>query len=114
MTETPAPTRTIRRMDPILLAETERKLAQHDPSTFDTSITAWPECIEFVRTVEDSGAWQAEYPTVDAFYAAHEARHPDIRLYARACREIETADPLTSPGGLPSQRLARLRSTPED
>jgi hypothetical protein len=100
-------------MDTTLLVETEHTLAKHDPSTFDTSAVAWPECIEFVRVVEDAGAWQGAYPSLDAFYAAHEALHPDIRLYACARREIETADPLTSPGGLPSQRLARLRTAAE-
>jgi hypothetical protein len=101
-------------MDATLLAETERRLAEHDPSTFDASLVAWPECIEFVRAVEDASAWQAGYPSLEAFYAAHESRHPDIRIYARARREIEAADALTSPGGLPSQRLARLRATAED
>lgn len=97
-------------MNATLLAEAERILARHSPADFDTTIDAAPESIEFVRVVEDDGAWQAAYPTLEAFYAAHEARHPDIRFYGDVRREIETADPLTSPGGTISQRLERLRS----
>jgi hypothetical protein len=62
-----------------------------------------------VRAVEDAEAWKASYPSLQAFYAAHEARHPDIRLYAAVRREIETADVLGSPGGTIAQRIARLR-----
>jgi hypothetical protein len=95
----------------VLLAEAERILAKHSPADFDTTIDAAPESIEYVRVVEDAEAWRSSYPSLDAFYAAHEARHPDIRVYAAVRREIETADPLTATGGTISQRIARLRST---
>jgi hypothetical protein len=98
----------------ILLAEAERILRKHRPADFDTTIDAAPESIEFVRVVEDEGAWRAGYPSLDAFYAAHEARHPDIRLYGRVRREIETDDLLTSPGGTIAQRIARLRAQHSD
>jgi hypothetical protein len=90
------------------LAEAERVLREHAPADFDTTIDAAPESIEVVMAVEDEEAWRAGYESLDAFYAAHETRHPDIRLYAQVRREIATADPLTSPGGTISQRLARL------
>lgn len=96
-------------MSATLVAEAERILQLHSPAEFETTVHAWPECIEYVRAVEDEEAWKAGYESLEAFYASHEARHPDIRLYAKARREIETADPLTSPGGTPAQRLARLR-----
>ena len=91
----------------VLLAEAERLLAAHSPAAFDTSIDAFPECIEVVRGVEDEEAWRAGYSSLEAFYAAHEARHPDIRLYARVRRDIATISPLHDPGGLPSSLLAR-------
>jgi hypothetical protein len=93
----------------VLLAEAERLLGAHSPAAFDTSIEGFPDCIEFVRRVEDEEAWRAVYPSLDAFYAAHEQRHPDIRLYARVRRDIATISPLHDPGGLPSALLARLR-----
>ena len=95
-------------MNVTLLAEAERLLVQHDPATFDTAVDAFPECIDAVRAVEDEQAWQASYPSLEAFYAAHEELHPDIRLYGQARRDVTAGDPLTS-GGLPSQRLERLR-----
>lgn len=96
--------------DSILLDQTERILRTHSPADFDTAIDAFPECIEYVRAVEDEEAWKARYPSLDAFYGAHEARHPDVRLYGEARRETLTGDPLSSPGGTPTQRLARLRN----
>jgi hypothetical protein len=92
-----------------LLAESERLLAAHSPAVFDKSIDAFPDCIEFVRRVEDEEAWRAGYPSLEAFYAAHDPRHPDIRLYARVRRDIASLNPLKDPGGLPSKRLERLR-----
>jgi hypothetical protein len=95
-----------------LLNEAERILLEYSPADFETMVVAAPETIEVVRAVEEHGAWKARYPSLEAFYAAHEARHPDIRLYAEVRREIETADPLTSPGGTIQERLARLRAQP--
>lgn len=66
-----------RSMNATLLAETERILGKHDPVSFDTTFGAWPECIEYVRAVEDEEAWKTAYPSLEAFYAAHEARHPE-------------------------------------
>jgi hypothetical protein len=96
-------------MRPAFLNEAESLLARHSPARFDTSIDAFPECIEIVRLVEDQEAWKGVYPSLEAFYAPHEDRHPDIRLYSKARREIATENPLTDPGGPPSKRLARLR-----
>jgi hypothetical protein len=43
-----------------------------------------------------------------AFYSAHEARHPCIRVYGAVRREIETAGPFEEgPGGTIAQRIER-------
>ena len=48
------------------------------------------------------------YQSLDEFYTAHEAWHPDIRYYAEPRREILTIDPLTTHGTV-TERIARLR-----
>jgi hypothetical protein len=93
----------------VLLAEVERLLAAHSPAAFDTSIDGFPDCIDYVRRVEDEEAWRAGYPSLEAFYDTQAARHPDIRLYAKVRRDIATINPLHDPGELPSGQLARLR-----
>jgi hypothetical protein len=93
----------------VVLAEVERLLAAHSPAAFDTSIDGFPDCIEYVRRVEDEEAWQARYPSLEAFYDTQAARHPDIRLYAKVRRDIATISPLHHSGGLPSELLARQR-----
>ena len=90
-----------------ILAEAERVLREHSPAEFAT-IDAAPECIEYVRAVEDGEAWKDGYPSIDAFYAAHEDQHPCIRVYGKVRRDIETADPMQAPGGTIAQRIERL------
>jgi hypothetical protein len=93
----------------VILDEAERRLEKHSPDVFDQPLSfGFPECIEYVRAVEDEGAWKSRYGSLDDFYAAHERKHPRIRVYAAARREIATADPLTSAGERPTERLARL------
>jgi hypothetical protein len=92
----------------VLLAEAERILRRHDPATFATAFDAAPECVEYVRAVEDEQAWKAAYPSLEAFYAAHVARHPCIEVYAAVAREIDTAGPFEEgPGGPIWQRIER-------
>lgn len=97
-------------MNATLLAEAERLLQKHSPADFDRSIDAAPESIEAVRLVEDNDLWKAAYASLDEFYAAHEAQHPDIRVYGDVRREIATADVLQGPHGTITQRIARLRA----
>jgi hypothetical protein len=94
-----------------LLALPDRLLATYSPAAFDNPYTfGYAEVSEAVRHVEDNGAWEGVYSSLEAFYAAHEERHPDIRSYATDVRRIEASDPFKNPwGGLPSERLARLR-----
>jgi hypothetical protein len=90
----------------VLLAEAERLLAAHSPAAFDTSIDGFPNCIEYVRRVEDEEAWRANYPSLEAFYDTQAARHPDIRPYGKVRRDIATISPPHDPGGPPGSSHA--------
>jgi hypothetical protein len=53
--------------------------------------------------------------SLDSFYAAHEARHPDIRAYAAVRHQILMADASMPPagiGGVIAQRVALDREQP--
>lgn len=71
-----------------MLQGAEGVLGEHSPDDFETTPNAAGECVEVVRRVEDEEWWRARYDSLDAFYAAHEARHPDIRVYAAVGREV--------------------------
>lgn len=90
------------------LQNAEEALRQYSPADFDTNPAAAPECVGVVHFVEDNEDWRAAYDSLESFYAAHEARHPDIRVYAAVYREapfdsLETADP-TIPQRIASRR----------
>ena len=91
------------------LSEAERRLRLWDPGTFDSNPFAGPECLEWVRLVEDTAAWRHGYSSLEDFYAEHERQHPDIRLYGELRRQLGTDDPLRSAGGTIGVRLGRLR-----
>jgi hypothetical protein len=95
-------------MSAVLLDYAEGVLRLHDPANFERTVIAGPECTEAVRAVEDEEAWKARYRSLDEFYAAQESRHPDIRYYGEARREILASEPLTTHGTV-TQRIARLR-----
>ena len=89
-----------------LLAEAEEVLRDYGPETFDDLASlAGPECIAAVALVEVTGVWQASYPSLEAFYAAHEGRHPDVRLYSTVRDQILNEDVRESAGGTIAQRL---------
>lgn len=94
------------------LAQAEAWLAMHHPADFDSpTSSAAPESIEAVRVVEDNGFWKSKYDSLEAFYRAHQAQHPDIRHYGDVRREIANEESiLTSPGGMISERIARHRN----
>jgi hypothetical protein len=75
---------------------------------------AYAECIEFLRAVEDEEAWKVRYPSLEAFYVAHQSRHPDIRLYGPERRDSMVEDPLARTAGRPSERFARRREQQQD
>jgi hypothetical protein len=97
-------------MDQTKLDQVEALLRKHKPADFELTLDAAPESIEAVRYVEDTGLWKVGYPTLDEFYAAHSAQHPDVQVYGDVRREIAEADPLHGPHGTISERIARHRA----
>lgn len=94
----------------------ENVLGQASPADFEKTQNAASMCISVVgRQVEDGDGWRAGYDSLEAFYAAHEARHPDIRLYASVWREIPIEDPNAPPNGTGetiARRIAAHRRAP--
>jgi hypothetical protein len=96
-------------MDTAKLDYAEALLRRHNPTDFATSIDAAPESIEAVRLIEDNDLWQARYGSVEEFYAAHSAQHPDVRVYGDVVREINSGTGLfDGPQGTIVERIARL------
>jgi hypothetical protein len=100
----------------VQLPNAEGVLLEHSPAEFETTQNAAAECINIVGRVEDDEWWRAGYDSLDLFYAAHEARHPDIRVYAavgreapvvQAFAEYEDAEDTEWPKGL-GATIARL------
>ena len=90
------------------LLKADDVLRTYEPAEFDSDAYAYAQCIEIVRAVEDERSWELIHPSIERFYATYEDRHPDIRLYGVACREITAG---TSPRGeSASETLARLRA----
>jgi hypothetical protein len=77
----------------------ENVLGQASPADFETTQNAASMCISVVSNLEAGDGWRACYDSIDSFYTAHEARHPDIRLYAAVWREIPVEDPNDPPNG---------------
>jgi hypothetical protein len=72
-------------------------------------------CVAVVCNLEGGDAWRAGYDSLDSFYAAHEAQHPDIRLYTAVWREVAVEDPNDPPnrtGATIAQRIAEHRARP--
>ena len=102
-------------MRSVLLQQAESVLAQASPADFETTQNGASACISVVSNLEDLEGWRAGYDSLDSFYAAHEARHPDIRVYAAVWREIPVEDPNDPPNGtgaLIAQRIAAHRVQP--
>ena len=101
----------------LLLGQAENVLGQSSPADFETTQNAASMCISVVRNLEDGDGWRAGYDSLDSFYAAHEARHPDIRLYAAVSREIPIDDPDNPPNGISAtiaQRIAGMVPEEDD
>ena len=75
-----------------ILDVSEKVLRKYSPADFETTPNAAAECVYVTRDVEDDEEWRAGYGSLDSFYAAHEARHPDIRVYATVGREPPIAE----------------------
>jgi hypothetical protein len=90
-------------------------LREHSPADFDASPNAAAECVEAVGMLEERNWWRAGYDSLESFYQAHEAEHPDIRVYAAVRGEFPTLDALEPPDGI-GEAIARqvaMRRTPQ-
>jgi DNA-binding response OmpR family regulator len=98
-----------------LLESAEGVLREHSPADFETTANAAAECVDVVCFVEDEEWWRVGYDSLDSLYAAHEARHPDILVYAAVRREILMGDASMPPAGIGrviAQRIALHRAQP--
>jgi CheY-like chemotaxis protein len=98
-----------------LLQDAEEGLREHSPADFETTANAAAECVDAVWFVEEEEWWRVGYDSLALFYAAHEARHPDIRVYAAVRREIPMAYASMPPEGIGeviAQRIALHREQP--
>ena len=71
-----------------LLETSEDFLRKFSPADFETTPDAEEAADEMVYVVEDGENWRAGYDSLEAFYAAHEERHPEIRHYAARARKF--------------------------
>jgi hypothetical protein len=69
-----------------LLGTAEELLRNVSPADFETPDVEGG-VYEIVYMVEDGENWRAGYDSLEAFYAAHEERHPEIRQYAARWRD---------------------------
>lgn len=108
--EPPTPRDTWRSL---VLNQAEVVLGQSAPAGFETTQNGASMCVAVVSNLEGAEAWRAGYDSLESFYAAYEARHPDIRLYAAAWDEVQADDPNDPPNGtgaLIAQRIAAHRA----
>jgi hypothetical protein len=77
----------------------EEELEAHSPSEFATTPDAAMMCVNGVADLEQYEYWRANYDSLEAFYEAHEAEHPDIRLYAAVGRDFPIPESLEIPEG---------------
>lgn len=90
------------------LQTAEEGLRQYSPADFDTNPATAAESVILVHYIEDRGWWRVAYDSLESFYAAHEERHPDIRVYASVYREAPFEDPEDADPNIP-QRIAEHR-----
>jgi hypothetical protein len=97
----------------------EEELEAHAPSDFATTPKAAMMCVNGVADLEKYEYWRANYDTLEAFYQAHEAEHPDIRRYAAVGRDVRIPESLEIPEGsgeviareIASRRLPQSRDS---
>jgi hypothetical protein len=92
----------------LLLDQAEAVLSQSSPADFETTQNAASMCVAVVSNLEGSEAWRAGYDSLDSFYAAHEQRHADIRLYAAVWDWIHVEDPNDPPNGTGAVIVQRI------
>lgn len=77
----------------------EEDLEARSPSDFVTTPDAAMMCVNGVADLERYEYWRAKYDSLEAFYEAHEAEHPDIRLYGAVGRDFPIPESLEIPEG---------------
>jgi hypothetical protein len=103
-------------MRSLLLNQAEVVLSQCTPVDFETTQNAASMSVATVSNLVGMEAWSASYDSLDSFYAAHEASHPDIRIYTVVWDEIaddddlDQNDPPNGTGELIAQRIAAHRA----
>jgi hypothetical protein len=99
-------------VDAALLAEVEDILHECSPESFDDLASfAGPKCIAGVAAVEVTEAWGAAYRSLEDFYAAHEERHPSIRVYSTVREQLLSEDDVLGPAGVAIGERVRATST---
>jgi DNA-binding response OmpR family regulator len=96
-----------------LLHDAEAVLRDHSPAEFETTADAAAKCVDAACFIEDAEWWRVGYDSLDSFYAAHEGRHPDVRVYAVVRRDVAMADASRPPagiGGVIAQRIGQHRA----
>jgi hypothetical protein len=95
------------------LDDREGVLRECSPADFETKPYAAIECIAAAHAIVDREVWRTGYDSLESFYGAHEARHPDIRVYAAVYRqgyaESARGDPSLALGRNIAQGIADRR-----
>jgi hypothetical protein len=93
----------------MVLDNVEGVLREHSAAEFETTDNAAYESVYVVSSAVENEDWRAGYDSLESFYVAHEARHPDIRVYAAVAQSLpENSDPESWPSELIVQRIAQL------
>lgn len=97
----------------LFLDDREKVLREGTPGDFETTPYAAIDCIAAAHAVVDREVWRTGYDSLESFYRAHEARHPDIRVYAavysQGYAESARGDPSLVRGRNIAQQIADLR-----
>jgi hypothetical protein len=84
-----------------LLDSTEEALRANSPADFDADPDAAFTCVGAAGAVVDWELWRAGYDSLESFYREHEARHPDVRVYAAVYND---GDPERYPAEIAKRR----------
>jgi hypothetical protein len=93
-----------------VLASWESVLREHNPADFERSRNAEDAATGAVLMVEGRDSWRAGYDSLESFYSAHEAQHPEIRTYAARARTMLLND---AEGVLRGNSAADFEKTPD-
>lgn len=95
------------------LDDREEVLRANSPADFETTPYAAVDCVVAAHAIVDREGWRSGYDSLQSFYSAHEARHPNIRVnadvYGEDGADLATGDPSLALGRTISQRIAGRR-----